>query len=103
LQFLFEYDLRANAFRVRREGKPVHTFPDHALDESLIISALCHRAGRDSPDWIRFGFMVSKLENGTRDLQNYRRSWQQTDVDTRDRASEISEAKHSVTNGGEHL
>jgi hypothetical protein len=29
--FLFEHDLRANAFRVCREGKPVPTFPDHAL------------------------------------------------------------------------
>jgi hypothetical protein len=28
---LFEHDLRANAFRVCREGKPVSTFPDHAL------------------------------------------------------------------------
>ena len=25
------HDLRANAFRVCREGKPLHTFPDHAL------------------------------------------------------------------------
>src|SRR6266478_1682634 len=30
LSFLFEHDLRANAFRVCREGKPVPTFPDHA-------------------------------------------------------------------------
>src|SRR5882724_12495152 len=29
--FLFEHDLRAHAFRVCREGKPVSTFPDHAL------------------------------------------------------------------------
>ena len=28
---LFEHDLRANAFRVCREGKPVSTFPGHAL------------------------------------------------------------------------
>ena len=28
---LFEHDLRANAFRVCREGKPVSTFPDHVL------------------------------------------------------------------------
>jgi hypothetical protein len=28
---LFEHDLRVNAFRVCREGKPVSTFPDHAL------------------------------------------------------------------------
>src|SRR6516164_9015108 len=28
---LLEHDLRANAFRVCREGKPVSTFPDHAL------------------------------------------------------------------------
>jgi hypothetical protein len=27
----FEHDLRANAFRVCREGKPGSTFPDHAL------------------------------------------------------------------------
>ena len=31
LWFLFEHDLRANAFRVCRDGKPVLTFPDHAL------------------------------------------------------------------------
>jgi len=31
LYLLFEHDLRANAFRVCREGKPVSTFPDHAL------------------------------------------------------------------------
>jgi hypothetical protein len=29
--FLFEHDLRANAFGVCREGKPLRTFPDHAL------------------------------------------------------------------------
>jgi hypothetical protein len=29
---LFAHDLRANAFRVCREGKPLHTFPDHALN-----------------------------------------------------------------------
>jgi len=28
---LIEHDLRANAFRVVREGKPLHTFPDQAL------------------------------------------------------------------------
>jgi hypothetical protein len=28
---MFEHDLRANAFRVCRDGKPLHTFPDHAL------------------------------------------------------------------------
>src|SRR5258705_5877552 len=28
---MFEHDLRANAFRVCREGNPVSTFPDHAL------------------------------------------------------------------------
>jgi len=27
---LFARDRRANAFRVRREGKPLHSFPDHA-------------------------------------------------------------------------
>src|SRR5215468_1365280 len=32
---LFEHDLRANAFRVCREGKPVSTFPDHALAVSF--------------------------------------------------------------------
>jgi hypothetical protein len=60
-------------FRVCREGKPLHTFPDHALGESLIISALHHRARLDSPDWIPFGLMVSKLENWTRDLQSYKK------------------------------
>jgi hypothetical protein len=29
--FLFEHDLRANAFGVCRERKPLRTFPDHAL------------------------------------------------------------------------
>src|ERR1700757_1783804 len=28
---LFAHDLRANAFRICREGKSLHTFPDHAL------------------------------------------------------------------------
>ena len=38
---LFEHDLRANAFRVCREGKPVPTFPDHALrDVDLLEDAL---------------------------------------------------------------
>jgi hypothetical protein len=40
--FLFEHDLRANAFRVCRDGKPVPTFPDHALifsDTSLFNDA----------------------------------------------------------------
>ena len=32
---LFEHDLRANAFRVCREGKPVSTFPDHALERGV--------------------------------------------------------------------
>src|ERR1700732_4404766 len=31
LIFLFEHDLRANAFRVCRQRKPVAPFPDHAL------------------------------------------------------------------------
>uniref|UniRef100_UPI0038F70665 hypothetical protein n=1 Tax=Streptomyces turgidiscabies TaxID=85558 RepID=UPI0038F70665 len=26
------HDLRANAFRVCREGRPFHTIPDHALE-----------------------------------------------------------------------
>src|ERR1700746_2345649 len=30
-RFLIEHDLRANAFRVCREGKPLHTFPEYAL------------------------------------------------------------------------
>jgi hypothetical protein len=29
---LLEHDLCANAFRVCREGEPVSTFPDHALN-----------------------------------------------------------------------
>jgi len=33
---LFEHDLRANAFRVCREGKPRHTFPDRALVTSQL-------------------------------------------------------------------
>src|SRR5437016_8559206 len=32
--YSIEHDLRANAFRVCREGKPVPTFPDHALRRS---------------------------------------------------------------------
>ncbi|HUN97322.1 MAG TPA: hypothetical protein VMU69_13965 [Bradyrhizobium sp.] len=35
---LFEHDLRANAFRVCREGKPVSTFPDHALGSFPTVS-----------------------------------------------------------------
>ena len=31
LYLFVEHDLRANAFRVCREGKPVPTFPDHAI------------------------------------------------------------------------
>src|SRR6516165_9281919 len=31
---LFEHDLRANAFRVCREEKPVPTFRDHALSQA---------------------------------------------------------------------
>src|SRR5438270_12775219 len=34
LYLLFEHDLRANAFRVCRERKPVSTFADHALERS---------------------------------------------------------------------
>src|SRR5579864_7853057 len=30
-RFLFSHDLRANASRVCRDGKPLHAFPDHAL------------------------------------------------------------------------
>jgi hypothetical protein len=39
---LFERDLRADAFGICREGKPVSTFPNHALIEShadLLIPA----------------------------------------------------------------
>jgi hypothetical protein len=36
---LFEHDLRANAFRVCREGKPVPTFPDHAPGTVALKSA----------------------------------------------------------------
>jgi hypothetical protein len=32
LSHLFEHDLRANALGVCREGKPLPTFPDHALN-----------------------------------------------------------------------
>src|SRR6266403_878309 len=44
--FLFEHDLRANAFRVCREGKPVSTFPDHAL--AKLRFKLRHRVQPDS-------------------------------------------------------
>ena len=40
----FEHDLRANAFRVCREGKPVPTFPDHAA------------GNKKAPDLFRRGF-----------------------------------------------
>jgi hypothetical protein len=33
---LFEHDLRANAYHVCREGKPVSTFPDHALAVQIL-------------------------------------------------------------------
>src|SRR5262245_20202855 len=36
-RLLIEHDLRANAFRVCREGKPLHTFSDHALGRSTIL------------------------------------------------------------------
>jgi hypothetical protein len=40
---LIERDLRANALRVYHDGKPLHTFPDHAFaDRHLKIS---HFAG----------------------------------------------------------
>jgi hypothetical protein len=37
---LFAHDLRANAFRVCREGKPLHTFPDHALSPRGVFAPL---------------------------------------------------------------
>ena len=41
--------LRANAFRVCREGKPVPTFPDHALEKSPDQRHI-GRAGDQEPD-----------------------------------------------------
>jgi hypothetical protein len=38
-RLLFEHDLRANAFRVGREGKPLCTFPDHALLFDHVMTA----------------------------------------------------------------
>jgi hypothetical protein len=35
---MFAHDLRANAYRVCREGKPLHTFPDHALVRDVTLS-----------------------------------------------------------------
>ena len=49
LDLLFEHDLRANAFRVCREGKPVPTFPDHALEKSPDQRHI-GRAGDQEPD-----------------------------------------------------
>jgi len=40
---LFEHDLRANAFRVCREGKPVSPFPDHALTVRVVVVFLMLR------------------------------------------------------------
>jgi hypothetical protein len=37
VRFLFGHDLRANAFRVCREGKPLHTFSDHALRHEVPV------------------------------------------------------------------
>jgi hypothetical protein len=40
LYHLLEHDLRANAFRVCREGKPVSTFPDHAQTCSITMELI---------------------------------------------------------------
>src|SRR6201995_5259900 len=36
---LIKHDLRANASRARREGKPIPTFPDHALQHRKLLVA----------------------------------------------------------------
>ncbi|MCC8967997.1 alpha/beta fold hydrolase [Bradyrhizobium sp. Pear76] len=43
---LFEHDLRANASRVCREGKPLHTFPDHAVRDAPADARLYDRFAR---------------------------------------------------------
>ena len=47
-RFLIEHDLRANAFRVCREGKPASTFPGHAAAgfPSLLRADRLSRRGR---------------------------------------------------------
>src|ERR1700759_5061318 len=37
LDSCFAHDLRANAFGVCREGKPLHTFPDHAREAACPV------------------------------------------------------------------
>ena len=51
-RFLFEHDLRANAFRVCREGKPVSTFPDHALAALSFTAFACLSYGWPRPRWL---------------------------------------------------
>src|SRR5262249_33349583 len=51
-RFLFEHDLRANAFHVCREGKPVSTFPDHALAALPFTALACLGYGWPRPRWL---------------------------------------------------
>jgi hypothetical protein len=56
--FLFEHDLRANAFGVCREGKPLRTFPDHALSPDFSMKrtvAGARSAGAQSRSLDRVG------------------------------------------------
>src|SRR6266403_405188 len=52
--FLFEHDLRANAFRVCREEQPASTFPDRALDCLFVgfVESKASQAGIAQLDWI---------------------------------------------------
>ena len=63
---LFEHDLRANALRVCREGKPVSTFPDHALSilaEQLAVPPIDEmqaRAGLADDGLVEPGRLLSR-------------------------------------------
>ena len=57
--YLFEHDLRANAFRVCREGKPVPTFPDQALEIDSSLQARFFQAS------LKHGKLASELREFT--------------------------------------
>jgi glutathione S-transferase len=75
--FLFEHDLRANAFRVYREGKPVsirrvvargHAFPDHAPGVGVRVWEGSHMAkatltisSKNYSSWSLRGWLLTKF------------------------------------------
>src|SRR2546428_10461184 len=77
---MFEHDLRANAFRVCREGKPVSTFPDRALslrtaghadarpttgsEQSIVPQAETWIVRRSAPLRKRFAFVAGNDVEG---------------------------------------